>query len=374
MGKRWQVLLRPAVDRIGRNLQAGMTAREAVADAWKATSANKVIAQELQQQVLRAAREGAGLVDSALSPPAFEKAILGNAWAGDNITTIVRLQRAPRQMQAAVAGAVRAAVIQGESVRTLALKISDNFFARPLIPTMAVTGDPLPAQLLDLIQRGVSGKYDPALIADLRKFRASYIDQLGGRFPDTSRLGAAYRDLAQKLEGATEAQLLKSIQAAVYQKARYLGERIARTEMARANWEGFAAQKFEDSQVVAIRFRLSPAHPKEDICDFMTQLDSGLGAGVYPKNQLPQYPFHPNCICWYEEIYAHELKGKEWTGAKAGAKRLLRSVPASSRAAMMGAKYRAKDFRRDPERALNLVAGWNGLSKLEPVIFPRPDK
>jgi hypothetical protein len=370
MGQRWQVLLRPAVDRIERNLKAGLPAREAVTEAWKATGASAAITKELQRGVLQAAYSGAGGVDAVLSRPAFEQAVLGSTWAGDNIPTIVRLRNAPRQMQAAVTSSVRSAVIQGDSVRTLALKISDNFFARPLIPTMAVSGDPLPAQLLELTQRAVSGGLDPILVGDLRRFRAEYIDKIGGRFPDTSKLGAAYRELTQRLESGTDAQIASAIRAAVYHKARYLGERIARTEMARANFEGFAAQKFEDKQVAAIRFRLSPGHPKEDICDFICSVDNGWGAGVYKRDSLPPYPFHPNCICWFEEIYISEVSGKAWEGGTKPAQRLLQRQSFSSRAAMLGAKYRAKEFARNPAGVYSQMAQWKGLQPLKPVILP----
>jgi len=369
MGRQWQELLRPAIDRIERNLKAGMAPQKAVAEAWQATGASKIITDGLRADVLNAAYDGAGGYDAVLSRPAFEQAILGSKWAGD-MTTIIRLTRAPRKMQAAVADTVRSAVIRGDSVRNLAIKLADGFFSRPMVPTTGSFGDALPKKLLELTDRAVSGGLEPKLVGELRKFRDDYIDQIGGRFPDTSKLGAAYRDLVTKLESGTEKQIARSIEAAVNQKARYIGERIARTEMARANWEGFAANKFADPQVTAVRFRLSSDHPKEDICDFITSLDSGLGAGVYPKNDLPSYPFHPNCICWYEEIYAVELKGKTFEGPEKGAVKLLNSAPTNSRAAMMGANYRAKEFKADPQKALQLVAGWGGLSKLKPVILP----
>lgn len=370
MGANWQVLLRPAVERIERNLQAGQPPREAVADAWKATGASAAITKELQRGVLQAAYSGAGGVDAVLSRPAFEQAILGSTWAGDNIPTIVRLRQAPRQMQQQVTASVRAAVIEGKSVRDLALKLSDNFFAKAEIPTTGTAGDRLPKELLELTQRAVSGQYDPQLISDLRAFRQDYIAKIGGRYPDTSKLGAAYRELAQRLEDGTQKQIASALRAAVYHKARYLGERIARTEMARANFEGFAAGKFEDKAVAAIRFRLSPSHPKEDICDFITSLDNGWGAGVYKRDSLPPYPFHPNCLCWFEEIYISEVKGKEWEGGTKPAERLLQRQSFRSRANMMGAAYRAKDFQANPAGVFSQMAQWKGLQPLVPVVLP----
>lgn len=369
MGSRWQALLKPAIDRIDSNIKSGLSVEKAVAEAWSATGASKVISSELKKQTLEAAYLAAGGVEAVYSRPAFEQAILGSKWAGD-ITTIKRLNGASAQMRRAVTDTIRGAVVRGESVRTLALKIADGFHALPMVPTNVFPADALPAKLADLISRSTAAGVDPKLIGDLRNFRNRYVAGIGGRFPDTSRLGAAYRDLTIKLETGTAAQISRAISAAVNQKARYIGERIARTEMGRAHWESFAATKLDDPQVAAIRFRLSSDHPHEDICDLITSVDNGWGAGVYRRDSLPPYPFHPNCICWYEEIFIAEVAGKNYEGGAAPVKRLLNSVPAASRAAMMGAQYRADEFKKNPSRVLQQVAQYQKPRPLKPVILP----
>lgn len=101
-----------------------------------------------------------------------------------------------------------------------------------------------------------------------------------------------------------------AIKAAVEEKSRYAAERIARTESARAWYQGFIADTMDNSDIVAYRWVESNRHPTEDICDFHAKKDIfGLGAGVFPKDKAPQLPAHPHCLCHYEKVYASELKG-----------------------------------------------------------------
>lgn len=100
-----------------------------------------------------------------------------------------------------------------------------------------------------------------------------------------------------------------AIKAAVEEKSRYAAERIARTESARAWYQGFIADTMDNSDIVAYRWIESNRHPTEDICDFYAKKDIfGLGAGVFPKDKAPQLPAHPHCLYHYEKVYASEVK------------------------------------------------------------------
>lgn len=78
----------------------------------------------------------------------------------------------------------------------------------------------------------------------------------------------------------------------------YEGLRLARTEMVGAFSKSNRERGQNNPFVVGMRYQLSPAHPKKDICDTMVEQDLyGLGPGCYPLDNLPDYPFHPNCIC-----------------------------------------------------------------------------
>jgi hypothetical protein len=56
-----------------------------------------------------------------------------------------------------------------------------------------------------------------------------------------------------------------------------------------------------------LRFRLSGSHPGQDSCNPLAEQDLyGLGAGVYPIDQFPGVPVHPNCLCLC--LHAHHSR------------------------------------------------------------------
>lgn len=78
----------------------------------------------------------------------------------------------------------------------------------------------------------------------------------------------------------------------------YEALRLARTEMTAAYGEAIVSAGMVSPSCNGIKFILSSSHPKPDICDDITGLDKyGLGIGVYPIDEAPNYPFHPNCLC-----------------------------------------------------------------------------
>ncbi|HBJ2602722.1 TPA: hypothetical protein ACXDAM_002246 [Clostridium botulinum] len=78
----------------------------------------------------------------------------------------------------------------------------------------------------------------------------------------------------------------------------YEALRLARSEITSAYGEATISAGMVSPSCNGIKFILSGSHPKPDICDDITGVDNyGLGIGVYPINEAPNYPFHPNCIC-----------------------------------------------------------------------------
>ncbi|BDR81031.1 hypothetical protein [Clostridium tetani] len=78
----------------------------------------------------------------------------------------------------------------------------------------------------------------------------------------------------------------------------YEALRLARTEMTAAYGEATISAGMVSPSCNGIKFILSSSHPKPDICDDITGVDNyGLGTGVYPIDESPSYPFHPNCLC-----------------------------------------------------------------------------
>ena len=102
--------------------------------------------------------------------------------------------------------------------------------------------------------------------------------------------------------------LKRAVYVAVQEKSRYVAERIARTESARAWADGFIARYETDDTVAAYRWEVSSAHPCTDVCDMYANVDLwGLGKGIYPKDQCPTLPAHPHCLCYLSPIYEGEV-------------------------------------------------------------------
>jgi hypothetical protein len=73
---------------------------------------------------------------------------------------------------------------------------------------------------------------------------------------------------------------------------------LARTEITRVHGQAV----IESMKVLPgggnVQWRLSASHPKPDQCDDNASRDSyDLGPGVYPPDQVPRYPNHPQDIC-----------------------------------------------------------------------------
>jgi hypothetical protein len=67
-----------------------------------------------------------------------------------------------------------------------------------------------------------------------------------------------------------------------------------------------------DDAVKYVQWRLNPAHPVEDICDYFAFVDRyGLGPGVYPKDQAPVAPAHPHCKCVLSKLFDVEAEPEQ---------------------------------------------------------------
>jgi hypothetical protein len=134
------------------------------------------------------------------------------------------------------------------------------------------------------------------------------INRLANGGAPNKALQAAYDELLKSVQKGNDDAIQKAIQTAINEKSRYVAERIARTEMARAYADGFVAKMNGDDDIVAVKFKLSGRHPTFDICDMYAKADMyNLGVGVYPKDKLPPLPVHPHCLCRYSEVYIGEV-------------------------------------------------------------------
>ena len=120
----------------------------------------------------------------------------------------------------------------------------------------------------------------------------------------TSKLARAYRDIAELSESASSKVVEKTIKRAIMQKARANALRLAHTETARAYGNGRLYDIQNDEDAVGVKVELSGEHEGYCICDFFVETDMyGMGEGVYPVDEVPDYPFHPYCQCELSSVY-----------------------------------------------------------------------
>jgi len=92
--------------------------------------------------------------------------------------------------------------------------------------------------------------------------------------------------------------MIKRMENRIPSDVSYEALRLARTEMTAAYGEATVSAAMVSPSCSGIKFILSKSHPKRDICDDICGIDKhGLGIGVYPIDEAPEYPFHANCLC-----------------------------------------------------------------------------
>ena len=169
----------------------------------------------------------------------------------------------------------------------------------------------LPKYLQDVVnfsRRSDLTKNDVITLQKLVRKARRGVDRLAQNGAPNRALKTSYKELLDAVESCSDKALKRAIRTAVEEKSRYVAERIARTESARAWYQGFLKDTMDDPGVVAYRWVESTRHPTEDICDEYAKVDAyGLGPGIFPKDKAPELPAHPHCLCHYEKVYASEL-------------------------------------------------------------------
>ena len=99
------------------------------------------------------------------------------------------------------------------------------------------------------------------------------------------------------------AKWLTGMVSAAVGNQKYVAERLARTETARVQ---FAAQKMSVVQGGYKYVKWFAEGEACKICKAIVSDDVGYGDGIYPYNEVPDIPVHPNCMCsisayWVED-------------------------------------------------------------------------
>lgn len=107
---------------------------------------------------------------------------------------------------------------------------------------------------------------------------------------------SAAQQMIKDLRRAQPDQVDGIVNRWVLERARYQARVMARHEAVEAARDVQLNGYREQPWVVGVRWTLSGAHPKFDVCDCHAGADIyGLGPGGYPKDQVPDR--HTSCLC-----------------------------------------------------------------------------
>lgn len=133
-----------------------------------------------------------------------------------------------------------------------------------------------------------------------REQRAIAENLSGGNASKLQKSYAKVVDAAAKLNSAG---LDKAIEYAIDKKAESNAFRLAATEINKAYNKGVYSRALQDEDVVAMRLELTETEGTCEECEDLANADNGAGVGVYPLDNCPKTPIHPNCRCTLTEVY-----------------------------------------------------------------------
>lgn len=222
-----------------------------------------------------------------------------------------RLYHNSKEVSAVVNNIIKQNLQGWHSARELALQIYEGYdFKKPLEEPLNVKA-PLPkylraafgddAAFQQLWEQAISRKTLKALAEDVEigPALARIYARAKAQGLKTPYLKAAYLQALDDLEaGKGMARLAKQLKIAFFERNRYFANRIAQTEIHRAQSTERAVEIMGETDMHWVQIKLSSKHPKTDICNLHAQLNAyGLGPGIYPKAKAPLPPYHPHCIC-----------------------------------------------------------------------------
>lgn len=321
-------------------MKQGKSPEEAIRQVFKEYGVEDWLQANVSSVIVGTAQDALGQEMARDLPAAALLEALSNPWDGSGLTLSEKIHGASNTMLNDIITTVRKQIHLNKTVKDTAQALYDGYKSGHVVRQQE-----LPKYMDELTRwtRRSRENLSEAEVKDLqraiRKVRAQ-AEELVDDSSTYNHFRTALNNLFDKLDQGSEKAAEKALQAAIEEKSRYVAERIARTEAARARYDAFIARYGEDDSVVAYQWKLGSRHPAEDICDMYAHADLyGLGAGVFPKNLEPVNPAHPHCLCHYAPVYASELKGKKRSDNVEGrGNAWLKRQPLHIRQAILGVK------------------------------------
>lgn len=321
-------------------MKQGKSPEEAIRQVFKEYGVEEWLQANVSSVIVGTAQDALGQEMAKDLPAAALLEALSNPWDGSGLTLSEKIHGASNTMLNDVITTVRKQIHLNKTVKDTAQALYDGYKSGHVVREQQLP------QYLDELTRwtrrsreNLSQEELKDLQRAIRKVKYQADDLVDDR-ATYNHFRTSLRELMDKMEHGSEKAAQRALQAAIEEKSRYVAERIARTEAARARYDAFIARYGEDDSVAAYRWKLGSRHPAEDICDMYAHADLyGLGAGVFPKDQAPLNPAHPHCLCHYAPVYASELKGKKRSDNVEGrGNAWLKRQPLHIRQAILGVK------------------------------------
>lgn len=315
-------------------IEKGLTASAAVAKAIRILK----IRERFSDMVASAVTDGYVIGAGASIPAGLVKneAIITKRLAKKfNLSS--RVWESVKTAREEVTATVSAKLLQQKAWKKIAVDVSEAQLSKGVIA----------GKVNDLVAASrrvgtTSPEYRKALAKAKR-----HIAKLAKNDAPTGQLKSAYEDVVLATQKQSAKATAKAVQQAVMQKMRYEAERVVRTETAAAYGAGRYNEMLEDDDVIGVQSVLSSRHEVTDICDFYAEADNfGMGAGVYPKDYAPPYPYHPNCLCILQNVYKGDVKGADDFDPKRG-EAWLKRQPKATKQALLG-KAGMEKFNDNP--------------------------
>lgn len=218
---------------------------------------------------------------------AAAQVIRGNLVA-DRVSLSGRLWANQSTNAAQMTSEIRSSLRSGESVVAAAERV-----VRAGDPVVA-----LPRYVREL--REAARQAPRAGASIVSRANAAEIERLGaGAAREASALSirSASQDFARRIASAQTEDVAAIVERWAYEKARYQARLVVRTETVRALRTAYESASATKPYIAGMRWMLSAAHPKADVCDLMASVDQyGLGPGGYPVGSVPDFA-HPACLC-----------------------------------------------------------------------------
>lgn len=307
-----------------------MDTEEAVDKSLQESQMDLFWESAVEAAIAKAFAKGAGIATIPLLPE------LREAWDPSGMKLSEKLHGTQKEMRQAIISTIQQQQKLGNHAMQAARALYDGYNSGIHV----VRKQELPKymqQVVHFVRRSEFPDDDYYALMRLVRRASRQTERLGTHGAPNRALRTAYKQLLQAVEENNTKAIENAIKTAVEEKSRYVAERIARTEAARAWADGFHYQYDGDAEVAAYRWKLSSRHPHFDICDMYAHANLwGLGSGIFPKDKTPILPVHPHCLCHLSPVYHSEIKNKQTNRIRAGGDEWLKSLSHMERYKVLG--------------------------------------